>query len=105
MKKILVVMVSAAALCALGACDANTPKEGKQQAPRHTQKTLKHEKLFADTKKYLAKQAAKTAEVIKTNAAKLKKTVTSEPTAAAKARKQEQKKAQKARNDQPAKSD
>jgi hypothetical protein len=98
MKRFLVAMLSAALLCALGACDADTAKgEGKPRAQKQTQKPLRHEKLFADTKTYLAKQAARTAEVIRTNAANLKKTLSADPQPPAKAKTQPKKALDKAK--------
>ena len=106
MKRFLVVMLSAALLCALGACDVDTAKgESKARAQKQTQKPLRHEKIFADTKTYLAKQAARTAAVIKTNAANLKKTLSADPQSAAKAKTQQPKKISKEANDQPSKTD
>ena len=116
MAKFLAVIVSAAVLSGLGACDADAPKsERKQAKSQQPHKPLRHEKLFADTRKHFAEQAAKTAENIKLNAAKLKKTISSEAEpepepaakakAKAKAKKPQQKKTSKVANDQPAKSD
>ena len=113
MAKYLVVILSAAALAGLSACEAEKPKtERKQAKAQQTHKPLRHEKLFADTRKHLAEQAAKTAENIKLNAAKLRKTMSGEPEPepAAKAQAKtkpgkQQKKASKEANDPPAKID
>ena len=110
MANYLVVILSAAALVGLSACEAEKPKtERKQAKAQQTHKPLRHEKLFADTRKHLAEQAAKTAENIKLNAEKLRKTMSGEPEpeppAKAQAKVRKQKKAAKETNDQPAKSD
>ena len=115
MAKFLVVILSTAVLSGLAACDADGPRgERKQAQPQQSHNPLRHEKLFADTRKHLAEQAAKTAENIRINAAKLKKTMSSEaePEPPAKAepkaktkKQKKQKKASKAASDQPPKSD
>jgi len=100
MKKARSAMLGALVLWGSVAFGAEAPKEGKQRP----QKPLRHEKLFADTKKYLSENAAKTAAIIKINAANLRKTVLGESQPAAKAKARQPKKAPKEANDQAAKS-
>jgi hypothetical protein len=91
MKTALAALLAAIVLSWSAAHAADTAKaERKPAAARQTQKTLKPGERFAETRKYLARQATKTAEIIKVNASKLRNAVWPDP-ASAKAKKQEQK--------------
>jgi predicted lipid-binding transport protein (Tim44 family) len=61
--------------------------EAARQPRKSAHKTSKPARLFADTKKYIAENAAKTAKIVKINAANLKKRVSAEPEPAAKTEK------------------
>jgi hypothetical protein len=76
------------------ACAADKPKTAKAKESKAAQKPAKSGSLFADTKKYLADNAAKTAEIIKKNTSKLTKSVSSDPPPA-KGKKGDSKKAAK----------
>ncbi|MDB5904202.1 MAG: hypothetical protein JWM26_3080 [Betaproteobacteria bacterium] len=69
--------------------------EAARQPRKSAHKTSKPARLFADTKKYIAQNAAKTAKIVKINAANLKKRVSAEPEPAAKASKAQPKEAVK----------
>ena len=72
-------MVAFSASDGAPAADGAQGAEGRKRAPKQTQKVLRPGELFAETKKYLAEKAAKTADIIKINASKLKKYVSPEP--------------------------
>jgi hypothetical protein len=74
---------------------ADKPKTDKAKESKAAQKPAKSGSLFADTKKYLADNAARTAEIIKKNTSKLSKSVSSDPPPA-KGKKAEARKATKA---------
>jgi hypothetical protein len=66
--------------------------EAARKAPKSSHKASRPARLFADTKKYIAQNAAKTARIVKINAANLKKRVSAELEPAAKTKKPQPKK-------------
>jgi hypothetical protein len=98
----LLTVIALSISAAYGADAANA--ERKRAPAKQTHKMSKPEELFAGTKKYLARQASKTAEIIKINAANIRKTVWPEAKPAAKAATPE-KSARPDTGAQPAKSD
>jgi hypothetical protein len=88
MKTLLTTLI----LTALFALDsasalAADKSEAARKTPKSAHKASRPARLFADTKKYIAENAAKTARIVKINAANLKKRVSAEPEPAAKAEK------------------
>jgi hypothetical protein len=69
--------------------------EASSNAPKSARKASKPARLFADTKKYIAQNAAKTTRIVRINAANLKKRVSAEREPAAKATKAPRKKSVK----------
>ena len=89
MKRMLAAIAAVVAFSASGAApaaDGAQGPDGKKRASKQTAKVLPPGELFAETKKYLAEKAAKTADIIRTNASKLKKSVSPEVSNQKKAR-------------------
>lgn len=97
------MLVTVLALISVAGCAADArPGEDKAHASKPAQ-TSKPDKLFADTKKYLAQNADRTAATIKRNAATLAKRVSPGPKAQRDAKKAQPKSAAKDPKAQPPK--
>lgn len=79
MRTAIAALVAVLMLSMPAAYGAEAKKREVKTRLKASHKTPAPEKLFADTKKHLAVQAAKTAETIRANWATLKKTISSEP--------------------------
>jgi hypothetical protein len=93
---VLIVGSLLASTSTSGLATEKPPAEGKALESKPAQTDGKSEGLFADTRKYLAENAAKTAGNVRHNASRLNKRFSSEPAPVPKAKKARSKKTVKA---------